>query len=389
MNPCATCTRTGRHEKIASRMMDLHNDNNVYILGAGFSMPAGIPGVRGFLNKVRDARSWLKNSGKPGELEAVERLLTFRHECSGASDRTRIDLENIEDLFSLAAADAGPIATKYLPLAMAATIRFSLATAPKTTRSIDVKPQLFAGSGPPRGWEMVGGGRFAVPLYDLLVGLMTGALTDDHPGSDTVITFNYDLLVEEAAHRLGLGIDYQLPANTAFTDSDAMAARRGDRNVTILKLHGSCNWSLGDDGKSISVHGSYDALRAVEKTPHLIPPTWQKGFADVEGHVWSSAVSALRTATRVFVIGFSIPPSDLHFRYLLAAGLRSNSSLRSIVFVNPDDSVKERCFRVLREDLHGNGVLSFQEGQYAHCEEFLLDPENISRPINPWCSIWR
>jgi hypothetical protein len=46
-------------------------------------------------------------------------------------------------------------------------------------------------------------------------------------------------------------------------------------------------------------------------------------------------VRALRLATRVVIIGFSMPRTDMHFKYLLAAGLKENISLRKIVVIDP------------------------------------------------------
>lgn len=42
----------------------IHNDRNVYILGAGFSADAGMPLVLGFMNTMRDARC----SGEVGQI---------------------------------------------------------------------------------------------------------------------------------------------------------------------------------------------------------------------------------------------------------------------------------------------------------------------------------
>jgi len=53
-------------------------------------------------------------------------------------------------------------------------------------------------------------------------------------------------------------------------------------------------------------------------------------------------MSQISRATRLIVMGFSMPPTDLHFKYLLAAGLRENISLREILFVNPSKEVIEQ-----------------------------------------------
>jgi len=84
----------------------------------------------------------------------------------------------------------------------------------------------------------------------------------------------------------------------------------------------------------------------------LIPPTWNKVLGAFLADVWDSAVAALRTATRIIVIGYSIPETDLHFKFLLATGLQDNVSLRKIIFVNPDsEGVSQRVTSLFRPEL--------------------------------------
>jgi len=59
------------------------------------------------------------------------------------------------------------------------------------------------------------------------------------------------------------------------------------------------------------------------------------------------------------IIGFSIPPTDIHFKYLLAAGLQENISLRKIYCVNTDPEVEVNLFKILREDLKEQKMVVF------------------------------
>ena len=95
--------------------LDIHNDHNVYILGAGFSVDAGLPVISNFLTKTRDAYDWLQARGRNAEAEAVQTVLRFRHDAASAALRIRIDPENIEELFSLASASnaAGGIGSRW------------------------------------------------------------------------------------------------------------------------------------------------------------------------------------------------------------------------------------------------------------------------------------
>ncbi len=89
--------------------------------------------------------------------------------------------------------------------------------------------------------------------------------------------------------------------------------------------------------ESITVYDSYADLRRTPvafPSPLLITPTWNKSFTSQLADIWKKAVLALRAATRVIILGYSMPPTDQHFRYLLAAGLQDNISLQNIFFVN-------------------------------------------------------
>jgi hypothetical protein len=60
-----------------SKAAKVYNDHNVYVLGAGFSAEAGLPLVKNFMNRMRDAAAWLeKQAGREREREAIERALT-------------------------------------------------------------------------------------------------------------------------------------------------------------------------------------------------------------------------------------------------------------------------------------------------------------------------
>jgi hypothetical protein len=123
-------------------------------------------------------------------------------------------------------------------------------------------------------------------------------------------------------------------------------------------------------------------VRALGKPPVLVPPTWRKDFSGHFSEVWNAAVGAVRTATRLCVIGFSLPETDVHFRYLLAAGLQENISLRRISFADPSpEQVEQRAGIVLRDELKDRGLLRFWKATTA---EFLRDHRSlteINRPI--------
>ena len=88
----------------------LQNDHNVYILGAGFSHDAGLPLISDFLLRMRDSHEWLQKQNRTTEARSVEAVLNFRLDAASAAYWVNLDLENIEELFSLASASAGGVA---------------------------------------------------------------------------------------------------------------------------------------------------------------------------------------------------------------------------------------------------------------------------------------
>ncbi len=342
------------------------NNKNVYILGAGFSVDAGLPTVSEFLNQMRDSADWLAQEKRDRELAAVDRVLTFRHEAAAAGYRVNVDLDNIEDLFSLAAALPQMTASQDVQAAIGATLNYAQIRSSPTTVRLRVSPA--------RGWPVsdvwrasarrfneAGGDSFDIEcsIYDYHASVLAGRTSNTADGSqNVVITFNYDLLLEAALARLGISFSYGLGSDGVTYDPRAVSTPDVDRNgLLILKMHGSLNWGLQRDS-TLGVYESYDDAVAACQLPHLVPPTWEKTVAGPTRTVWRRAVEALMDATRLVVVGFSFRATDAHFKYLLAAGLMGNSSLRRIIVINPRaEHLVSQVRSVLRGDQFNYGII--------------------------------
>lgn len=68
------------------------------------------------------------------------------------------------------------------------------------------------------------------------------------------------------------------------------------------------------------------------------------------------------------MIGFSIPPTDTHFKYLLSAGLRDNISLRQVLFINPDETIRQSVNKIFRPELEERRVVQIQPLIATHPE---------------------
>jgi len=370
--------------------IDLKNDHNVYILGAGFSREAGLPLISDFLLHMRDSHEWLKQCGRNSEADAVARVLAFRLKAASAAYYVNLDLENIEELFSLASASLGRMDLD-IRIAIASTVDFLRKTKPleKCDIFVESRSRVFQPLKHP-AWAShakVGAGShagrvgpFRLTKYASHVARLLGLFCGDVPkGENTFITFNYDTLIEEALGEL------KIPP---IVGPGVIGAKQtASRGVPVLKLHGSVDWGWSKDLDGGSLVSSPDHVTTMvdeDRSPLLLPPTWKKSFdGPLLAGVWSAAVEKLSTATRIIIIGFSIPPTDMHFKYLLAAGLEGNVSLRQILFVNPDadKQLEPRAASLLRKSYIDSGIIRFVKMQLGTFTGFHhQEMEDVGRP---------
>jgi len=151
----------------------------------------------------------------------------------------------------------------------------------------------------------------------------------DH--KSVIITLNYDTLVEQAVRQSTPTGDLYPPYFADITTRRGEAVWGSDNHAFQLrKLHGSvnCHYSGQEDfyGETIFYSDvaefghetrtpSIKPLEiAADKTMLLVPPVFDKTpFFKNEAvrALWARAAEALRTAKRVYLIGYSLPASDL------------------------------------------------------------------------------
>lgn len=341
---------------------DVFTNHNVYILGAGFSKNAGIPVIKEFLNEMRTSLNWLRKEGWT-EAQATKEVLLFRKQAASAALRVNLDVENIEDLFSLAAASGQEILTQSISTAIAATIEYCHCHTTNPTITLSVG----AGFAAPDSWQkkgtQAGQDVYEVPVYDIYAGLLSGELCEPQAYmNNTVISFNYDMILENALMSIGVPIDYGFePDRVEHQDSWERVQANDKNKLKVLKIHGSVNWFKKEtDPETLCIYREYKDGHN-DGQVFLIPPTWRKDFSGPLGDVWAQALLALRNATRIIFLGFSFPDTDAHIKYLMAAGLQENISLRNIFCINKDPRVKKNFLRVIRRDLEQQGIASFSE----------------------------
>ena len=227
---------------------------------------------------------------------------------------------------------------------------------------------------------------------------------------ETIITFNYDTLVEKAITH-SFKQDYQqvpssdlawahsaayevpIPRITTRSGLDGLSKSLAppERLPRLIKLHGSLNWyysgsepSFGEVIYDIGIRPFWESSAddrkigdmsrfSAGKVPLIIPPTSGKSsfFTNetVRGQ-WTSARRALEEADRIVIIGYSLPPGDHMVRFLLeyACAPRAGKPSKAVVAVNPDAIVSRMLQKLLGCDVK----------PYLTVEDFTADYVNIA-----------
>ena len=347
-------------------------DRNVYILGAGFSAPAGVPVIHDFIDRSRvyfdDPSSMLDKA----EREHFKRFLDFKRKMSQAREKVKIDLDNIEELFGLVEishrlgreSEETRTSTVYV---IAKTLE--LATRSQRVGEIDFlasKEVLKKMGKTPEGFYHPDGfsdESLAADPYLYFASLASGLLDDPDRRSsraNTFITFNYDLLLDDALRKVGITPDYCLPEQNTVLEPQEFQGT----TCSVLKLHGSTNWGI-----CASCHARVVVLtekvtasptqfreracpnpkcRKSDFQPMLIPPSWDKSeYRELMKPVWSKAVEELKLASRICIVGYSMPEADSFFKYLLVLALAENHNLYRFIVVDKNQNIADRYKKLL------------------------------------------
>lgn len=329
-----------------------------YVLGAGFSKAvANLPVMKEMVQTFTNIREQEKNRGHNLRVHWGDRLLEYldylEHEffekpCIDTANGQRYEncnfKENLESLVS------------FIDLNLSGDIRAERID-PTGNRSDYTKHSLFwnyANLGELRSW-------IQTYLYLALIGpfdetpllrLFIEQLAPD----DTLITFNYDLVVETALYKKtlwnpsdGYGLEFKAPERVSKSS-------KFNTQISLYKLHGSLNWDSStlrlrpfyDDNKSPIFPGyPADELRTPgvpyqgKNAGNWLMPSFIKDFS-VPGllTVWTKAFDAVRRAEEVIIIGYSLPEADSAACLLFGT---SGISDKCLTLVNPEaNSLRER-----------------------------------------------
>ncbi len=189
---------------------------------------------------------------------------------------------------------------------------------------------------------------------------------------DTIISFNYDCVMDEALRENGkgkwsakYGYCFLRPSKVEHHEiwSADSPPTAHNQSINFLKLHGSLNWHPfpTDPTKSIRLRERTYKQRGHQRY-EIVPPEYVKraGAKPEYEILWKNAGLALRKAEYFAFIGFSFTPTDLDVEALFRLSLVSNKTLRRVIIANPNGEHRRRLRSIISPALrNGTSVVQF------------------------------
>lgn len=359
--------------------------NTVFIMGAGASYSAGVPLMNDFLDEARKLHA--NNQIQDEDKVHFERVFKGISALQATHSKSSLDMYNLESVFATfemakrlnKMPNFEPDEIDELLHSMKRLIVVTI------ERKLEIPLNKREPSLPKPYFE-----------FGNLIQNINNKLSPEEEVS--ILTFNYDIALDFMLSDFSLGPDYCLISSMKY----------GKRKVVkLLKLHGSINWGISEmelkekqetirnirpyrideykRDKFFSLNNSttnfrigselknYKEVKYLED-PVIVPPTWNKSTIHKDMlHVWREASKQLEKAENIFIIGFSMPETDIFFKHLYSLGTVGEVPLNRFWVFNPDDSGDtEKRYR----DMLGKGVESRFE--YKH-EKFFEAIQTLSK----------
>lgn len=276
----------------------------VYLLGAGFSAPLGLPVMRTFLMKSKDMYA-----AEPGQYPHFRQVFECIDELSRIQSYFDADLFNIEEILSILEMrdQIGGKTTSRRFAKYIADVIEHYTPPPPGPPGISSNWYEYPLTGP---W---------LPYFYFVLSLLNVSVTINTHESGarftvsrdrsaaahySIVTLNYDQLFETWSQFLTL--HYHGGGRFYFATQRRKAPQEGDHAVRLFKLHGSVD------------------------SENIMAPTWNKGVPKSMAALWQEAHDVLTSANQIRIIGYSLPVADAYIKYLLKSAVVRAPNLKAI-----------------------------------------------------------
>lgn len=342
---------------------------DLYILGAGCSRNYSqsthqIQGLKSPLNRdfFRMARLVIENTGMKSDtlfMEEIETLIKTIAPLYGSNesnlnffDNPQLNLEEVMTLLDIDFKLFSPFAPQKLRQHENPQLR--------TLKEILARTIDYALKGPP------------CKKHEALAQRMK-------PG-DVVLSFNYDILIDNALLNHGKITDSAYKMNFFKVNQNGHWMNTNERSsgVTLLKLHGSLNWVrcifcgvlLLYRYQKQTMYGEWEfqCPRCSSNETYaervLIPPIQSKDYGDRDiTFLWVQADRMMRDFSRLICIGYSFSPLDFDMTSLMRRFKARQIKMPEVYFVSPDPEAEKHLKLLLgvEEIRHFRNLSSYLE----------------------------
>lgn len=364
--------------------------DNVIIFGAGASFDAGIPLLSGFVERMWEIAirgKWNGTRLSDNDQNIFRKAMDVKDELDSYHGRSSFDDRNIEDILSILSfnilGDKKSDKDKLGVIIKAITRTIELSCNVKHDGNLKIPhiqddgPDIYR--------------TFWFNYFEL-------AKKSLNP--PTIITFNYDLVLERALFQLLINRTYTGKNNFPF-EGIRIRFYYDHIQEALLSVERAYYWTDTDRGQSLEfpgttltsnfcnnplkieilkLHGSLNFPRKKPKEdhwpitipvddPYILPPISNKLSTNVSREMWGVALNRLRKAKNVIIVGYSLPKTDIYMQYFIKTALGPNRDLNKIYVFDP----------VLYKD----GPLSNDmKNRYACCFSPQLQSRIVYKPNN-------
>lgn len=176
---------------------------------------------------------------------------------------------------------------------------------------------------------------------------------------ETVITFNYDRVIEMLVEKLNCNSIHFVTPSGGFVRPPG---------VNVIKLHGSVDWKR--TSKIEQVRDEFFALHAEDDSEIVIAtpgPRKRKTVRELES-LWTLAETELQRAKVIFFVGYRFPPTDSESlqRLMSAFGKNENKPTAHIVLgPNVHSEAASRLHGLLKHAAHESNPTIHRHPMYA------------------------
>ena len=285
----------------------------VYLLGAGFSAPLGLPVMRDFLIKSKDMFAI-----HPKHYASFRNIFALINQMGSIQSYYQADLFNIEEILSILEMDQQIAGRRSRRFARFIADVVSFYTPPDPTADVARFPGNWHERPMSENMEWLPYFYFAASLlrirmrHQLSPDSRTFPVNPDDSNINvySIVTLNYDLVFEKLSQYLTSFFPHD--GRLEFALRSAPINTTGYHLVPLVKLHGSVD------------------------SDNIIAPTWNKAIARGILKVWTAAHKLLSSANEIRIVGYSLPVADAYIKYLLKSAVVTSPHLKRIDIICRD-----------------------------------------------------